>query len=139
MIYQEFWLRKETTALLITKISQGKTSSVQVSEFNQNGLLDTLCRPGFGISKEKISRPKLCFRVIGPRIISWKIIFHCPFIHLYFFSIIFYSSFFLVPLFNIFVLFLLILFFNGVSSTSLGTLISQLCLPTSGIQTLIIL
>ena len=29
---------KKTTALLITKISQGRNSSVQVSTFNQNGL-----------------------------------------------------------------------------------------------------
>ena len=61
------------------------------------------------VSKERINRPKLCFRVLRPRTISWKIIFHCPFIHLSFFS---FFSFLLVPFFIIFVFLLLISIFQ---------------------------
>ena len=62
-----------------------------------------------------------------------------------FYSSLFFSSFFLwfsnslSSFFSVFVLFLLILFFNGVSSTSLETLISQIYLPASGIWPPIVL
>ena len=69
------------------------------------------------VSKKRINRPKLYFRVILAKDHFLKDHF----------SLSFYSSLFLwfsnslSSFFSIFVLFLLILFFNGVSSTSLGT------------------
>ena len=55
------------------------------------------------VSKEKIDRPKLCFKVIRPRIITWRIIFRCPFVHLFFdYSFLFDSLFFFWFLFQCF-------------------------------------
>ena len=84
------------------------------------------------VSKEKINKLKLCFRIIRPRIIfiiALKIIFRGPCIHLFFFS----------PFFSIFSWFLFhhlcfalahFYFFYGVSSMSFGTLFSS-HLPSS--------
>ena len=68
------------------------------------------------VSKERVDRSKLCFRVIRPMIIFiiiWRIIFVVPsFISSSFFHhFLFDSPFLLVPFFNIFVLFLLIFIF----------------------------
>ena len=90
------------------------------------------------VSKERINRPKLCFKVIKPRIIfiiTRKIIFRCPFVHFSFFSFIFlwFSIFLLVPFSTFLFCSCSFLFFCGVSSTFFGTLTFQTCLPASGI------
>ena len=70
----------------------------------------TYCRPGFGVPKERISRPKMCFRVIKPKIIFHRVrdqfcfgslsLFLFIFISTHFFclfSIHFSSTFFWFP------------------------------------------
>ena len=61
---KNFGWGKETTALLITKISQGRLSSVQVSMFDQNGLFRYVMWARVHGLKERINMPKLCFGVI---------------------------------------------------------------------------
>ena len=74
------------------------------------------------VSKEKINRPKMCFKVI-----LTKDQFMNELFSLSFYSSLFFIHSYLILYFSfgsfssVFVLFLLILFFNGVSSTSLGT------------------
>ena len=88
------------------------------------------------VSKEMINRPKLCFRVIRPRIIfiiTRKIIFRCPFVHLSFSFIFLWFSSFFIPFSVFLVCSCSFLFFCGVSSTFFGTLIFQICLPASDI------
>ena len=106
MVHQEFWLRKRDNRLIdYKKFSQGRNSLR--SEYPRLIKMDfsgTWCRPGFGVPKERINRPKLCFRVIRPRIITWKIIFRCLFIHLSFSFILLWFSISFGSFFIIFVL-----------------------------------
>ena len=87
---------------------------------------------GSGFRKKKISRPKLCFRVIRPRIIFHRVrdqfcfglpsLFFFIFISNRFFGFLFNSFFLLHFFFLAFSLcFCLLIFLEGVSLTTFGT------------------
>ena len=61
--------RRQQPSLITKKNSQGKSSSVQVSTFDQNGLFRYVIQARVHGFERKDNRPKLYFRVIWPKII----------------------------------------------------------------------
>ena len=88
--------KRPQPSLITKKNFQGKSSSVQVSTFDQNGLFRYVIQarvPGF---KRKDNRPKLYFRVIWPKIIFSLSVYSSLFSYLFLWFSNSFSFFFLL-------------------------------------------